>query len=61
MAQHENKFGINFERVQKWKLDLFEVCNLSEKNYTIGYEYEFIRKIVEDANQIKSRLQIQSI
>lgn len=25
MAQRENKFGINFERVQKWKLDVWSV------------------------------------
>ncbi|CAJ2633251.1 TMV resistance protein N-like [Trifolium pratense] len=61
MAHHENNFGINSERVQKWKSALFEVSNLSEKTYTIGYEYEFIQKIVEDANRIKSRLQIRSI
>ncbi|CAJ2638350.1 unnamed protein product [Trifolium pratense] len=61
MAHHENNFGINSERVQKWKSALFEVSNLSGKTYTIGYEYEFIQKIVEDANRIKSRLQIRSI
>nr|WIL60011.1 nodulation protein [Melilotus officinalis] len=61
MAQHENNFGINSERVQKWKSALFEVSNLSGKAYTTGYEYEFIHKIVEDANRIKSRLQTRSI
>ena len=61
MAQHENKFGIDSERVQKWKSALLEVSNLSGKTYTTGYEYEFIQKIVEDTNHIKSCLQITSI
>ncbi|CAK8538790.1 unnamed protein product [Lathyrus sativus] len=61
MAQHENMFGINSERVQKWKSALIEVCNLSGKAYTTGYEYEFIQKIVEDANHFRSRLQIRTI
>ncbi|CAJ2633253.1 unnamed protein product [Trifolium pratense] len=59
MDRHENNFGINSERVQKWRSALFEVSNLSGKAYTTGYEYEFIQKIVEDANRIKSRLQIR--
>ncbi|WJX39335.1 hypothetical protein P8452_26889 [Trifolium repens] len=59
-AQHDNNFGISLERVQKWRSALFEVSNLSGKIYTTGYEYEFIQKIVEDVNRIKSRLQIRS-
>ncbi|CAJ2634033.1 unnamed protein product [Trifolium pratense] len=59
MARHENNFEINSERVQKWRKALFEVSNLSGKVYTTGYEYEFIQKIVEDANCIRSRLQIR--
>ncbi|GAU49369.1 hypothetical protein TSUD_252430 [Trifolium subterraneum] len=58
MAQHEINFGINSNRVQKWRSALFEVSNLSGKAYTTGYEYEFIQKIVKDVNHIKSRLQI---
>ncbi|AET00472.1 putative TIR domain, P-loop containing nucleoside triphosphate hydrolase [Medicago truncatula] len=61
MAQHEKKFGIDSERVQKWKSALLEVSNLSGMTYETGYEYEFIQKIVEDANNIKSRLQIRNI
>ncbi|XP_058742963.1 probable disease resistance protein At1g52660 [Vicia villosa] len=61
MAQHESVFGTDSERVQKWKSALFEVSNLSGKTYTTGYEYEFIQKIVEDANHIKSRLQIRGL
>ncbi|WJX59444.1 hypothetical protein P8452_44763 [Trifolium repens] len=61
MAQHEYTFGIDSERVQKWKSALIEVSNLSGKAYTTGYEAEFIQKIVEDANRIKSRLQIRSM
>ncbi|KAK2431722.1 TMV resistance protein N [Trifolium repens] len=58
MAQHENIYGINSERVQKWRSALLEVSNLSGKPYTTGYEHEFIQKIVEDVNQIKNHLQI---
>ncbi|CAJ2633913.1 unnamed protein product [Trifolium pratense] len=62
MTQHENNYEINSERVQKWKSALIEVSNLSGKSYTTRmYEHEFIQKIVEDVNQIKSRLQIRSI
>ncbi|WJX64779.1 hypothetical protein P8452_49516 [Trifolium repens] len=61
MAQHENNFGVNSERVQKWRSALLEVSNLSGKAYTTGYEHEFIQKIVEDVDKIKSRLQIRSI
>jgi len=61
MAQHEKKFGINSERVQKWKSALLEVSNLSGMTYTTGYEFEFIQKIVKDASDIKNRLQILSI
>ncbi|XP_045807846.1 probable disease resistance protein At1g52660 isoform X2 [Trifolium pratense] len=60
MSRHENTFGINSERVQKWKSALSEVCKISGKHYTDGYEYEFINTIVEDANRIRSRLQIQN-
>jgi hypothetical protein len=41
MAQHENTFGINSERVQKWKSALVEVCSLSGKAYTTGYVIYF--------------------
>ncbi|KAI5433039.1 hypothetical protein KIW84_020364 [Lathyrus oleraceus] len=61
MARHENIFGVDSERVQKWKSALGEVCNLSGMAYSIGYEYEFIQKIVEHANDIRSRLQIRNI
>nr|WIL60012.1 nodulation protein [Melilotus officinalis] len=37
MAQHENNFGINSDKVQKWKSALFEVSNLSGKAYTTGF------------------------
>jgi DNA-binding transcriptional regulator YiaG len=37
MAQHENNFGVNSERVQKWKSALVEVSHLSGKAYTTGY------------------------
>jgi hypothetical protein len=45
MAQHEKKFGINSERVQKWKTALLEVSNLSGKAYTTGYVIYFKRLI----------------
>jgi hypothetical protein len=37
MAQHENNYIINSERVHKWKSALFDVSNLSGKAYTTGY------------------------
>jgi len=43
MARHENNFGIDSERVQKWKSALFEVSNLSGKAYTTGYVISFKR------------------
>ncbi|CAL5190609.1 unnamed protein product [Lathyrus oleraceus] len=61
MARHENILGVDSERVQKWKSALVEVCNLARMAYSIGYEYEFIQEIVEDANLIRSRLQIRNI
>lgn len=60
MTEHEQKFGSDSERLQKWKSALIEVSGLSGKAYIIGYEYEFIRKIVEDAVNIKHRLYIRS-
>jgi hypothetical protein len=41
MAQHENNYGINSERVHKWKSALFDVSNLSGKAYTTGYVIYF--------------------
>jgi hypothetical protein len=43
MAQHENNFGVNSERVQKWKSALVEVSNLSGKAYKTGYVIYFKR------------------
>jgi len=37
IAQHENNFGIDSERVQKWKSALSEVSNLSGNFYETGY------------------------
>ncbi|MCH99295.1 toll interleukin receptor, partial [Trifolium medium] len=36
IARHENNFGINSERIQKWRTALFEVSNLSGKAYATG-------------------------
>ncbi|KAK2431719.1 TMV resistance protein N [Trifolium repens] len=41
MAQHENNYGINSERVHKWKSALFDVSNLSGKAYTTEYVIYF--------------------
>jgi len=41
MAQHEKRFGIHSERVQKWKAALLEVSNLSGKPYSTGYVIYF--------------------
>jgi hypothetical protein len=43
MAQHENNFGINSDRVQKWKSALIEVSNLFGHVYTTGYVIYFKR------------------
>ncbi|CAJ2634025.1 unnamed protein product [Trifolium pratense] len=63
MTEHENVFGNEPERLQKWRSALFEVASMSGKPYkaNTGYEYKFIQKIVEHANNIKSRLYIRSI
>ncbi|AET00455.1 TIR-like domain protein TSDC protein [Medicago truncatula] len=49
MARHERRFGIDSERVQKWRSALIEVSNISGKTYRSGYEYKLIQEIVEDA------------
>ncbi|WJX64689.1 hypothetical protein P8452_49437 [Trifolium repens] len=61
MTEHENKFGNDYEKIQKWKSALFQVANLSGLCYTSGYEYDFIQMILEKANNIKTRLYIQSM
>ncbi|CAJ2634034.1 unnamed protein product [Trifolium pratense] len=63
MTEHENVFGNEPERLQKWRSALFEVAGMSGKPYetNTGYEYKFIQKIVEHANNIKSRLYIRSM
>jgi hypothetical protein len=37
MTEHENKFGNDYEKIQKWKSALFQVANLSGLCYTSGY------------------------
>nr|WIL60007.1 nodulation protein [Melilotus officinalis] len=61
MIEHENKFGNDYEKIQKWRSALFQVANLSGLCYTTGYEYDFIQMILERANNIKTRLYIQSM
>ncbi|XP_045786971.1 probable disease resistance protein At1g61310 [Trifolium pratense] len=63
MTEHENVFGNEPERLQKWRLALFEVAGMSGKPYetNTGYEYKFIQKIVEHAKNIRSRLYIRSM
>jgi hypothetical protein len=36
MTEHEQKFGSDSERLQKWKSALIEVSGLSGKAYIIG-------------------------
>ncbi|XP_057441222.1 probable disease resistance protein At1g61310 isoform X2 [Lotus japonicus] len=61
MAKHEKRFGTDPEEVQKWKSALFEVSNLPGKTYKTGYEYEYIKKTVDDVNSIKRGLHLQSM
>ncbi|XP_057441228.1 disease resistance protein UNI-like [Lotus japonicus] len=59
MAEHAKSFGNDSEKIQKWKSALFEVSNLSGKAYKTGYEYEFIQRIMEEANNIKNYLDVE--
>jgi hypothetical protein len=45
MAHHENNFGINSEKVHKWRSALLEVSNLSGKAFPTGYVIYFKRLI----------------
>ncbi|XP_057440783.1 disease resistance protein RPV1-like [Lotus japonicus] len=49
MTEHENKFGKDSEKVQKWRSALFEVANLKGWHLKSRYEYEAIEKIVNAA------------
>ncbi|XP_020222471.1 TMV resistance protein N isoform X2 [Cajanus cajan] len=49
LAKHEERFEHNMEKLQKWKMALHQVANLSgfHFKYGDGYEYQFIERIVE--------------
>ncbi|XP_027368581.1 protein PHLOEM PROTEIN 2-LIKE A5-like [Abrus precatorius] len=49
MAEQENNFGKDSEKVQKWRSALFEVANMKGSHLKTGYEYEIIEKIVKVA------------
>ncbi|XP_057424054.1 disease resistance protein SUMM2-like [Lotus japonicus] len=60
MVAHENRFVNDSEKIQRWRLALFEVAGLSGMAYCNGYEYKFIQTIVERAKNNKNRLYLQS-
>nr|KYP63958.1 TMV resistance protein N [Cajanus cajan] len=47
---HERKIN-DKEKVKKWRLALQEAANLSGWHFTYGYEYEFIRKMVQEVSK----------
>ncbi|XP_027357713.1 TMV resistance protein N-like isoform X2 [Abrus precatorius] len=49
LASHGERFKHNMEKLQKWKMALHHVANLSGYHFKHGdgYEYEFIGRIVE--------------
>ncbi|XP_057441194.1 TMV resistance protein N-like [Lotus japonicus] len=52
MVEHENRLGKDSEKLQIWRLALFEAANLKGWHLKTGYEYEFIDKLVEMAIKI---------
>ncbi|XP_057441213.1 uncharacterized protein LOC130733140 [Lotus japonicus] len=62
MAKHEERFQKDPEKVQKWRSVLSEVAKLKTgMQYSTGYEYKFIERIVEAANNVRNRLYIRSM
>ncbi|KAK7251890.1 hypothetical protein RIF29_35487 [Crotalaria pallida] len=51
LAKHEERFMNDKEKVHKWKLALLEAANLSGFHFNQGYEYDFIKKIVEEVSK----------
>ncbi|XP_028181704.1 disease resistance protein RML1A-like isoform X2 [Glycine soja] len=53
LAKHEERFKAEKEKLQKWKMALHQVANLSGYHFKDGegYEYKFIEKIVEQVSR----------
>ncbi|MED6140366.1 hypothetical protein PIB30_092452 [Stylosanthes scabra] len=49
MAAHENRFGYDSEKVQKWKEALSQASNMKGYHLKQGYEFKFIQDIVSKA------------
>ncbi|XP_014494986.1 TMV resistance protein N-like [Vigna radiata var. radiata] len=49
LTMHQKRFK-DMEKVQKWKMALHQVANLSGYHFEdgVGYEYKFIKRIVDD-------------
>lgn len=53
MVQHEDRFGKDCDRVQKWRICLSEICNFrgyhfsSQGDGDLEYEYQLIEEIVQ--------------
>uniref|UniRef100_A0A0R0FTG2 TIR domain-containing protein n=4 Tax=Glycine max TaxID=3847 RepID=A0A0R0FTG2_SOYBN len=59
MAKHQKRFKANKEKLQKWRMALHQVADLSGYHFKDGnrdsYEYEFIGSIVEEISRKFSR------
>ncbi|XP_057441197.1 disease resistance protein RPV1-like isoform X2 [Lotus japonicus] len=57
MLAHENSFGKDSEKVQKWKSALSEMAFLQGEHITENeYEYKLIKKIVEKAIAVQNHM-----
>ncbi|XP_027359978.1 TMV resistance protein N-like [Abrus precatorius] len=55
LAKHETRI-IDKEKVKRWRLALQEAANLSGWHFQHGYEYEFIRKIIQEISKRINRI-----
>ncbi|XP_075638430.1 TMV resistance protein N-like [Castanea sativa] len=54
LAEQENKFKNNIEKVQRWRAALYEVASLSGWHYEDGSpKYKFIEQIIKDISDTK--------
>ncbi|KAG4390487.1 hypothetical protein GLYMA_06G310000v4 [Glycine max] len=51
MAKHEDRFKGDVQKLQKWKMALFEAANLSGWTLKNGYEFKLIQEIIEEASR----------
>ncbi|RDX94907.1 TMV resistance protein N, partial [Mucuna pruriens] len=55
LAKHETTIH-NKDKVKKWRLILEEAANLSGWHFKQGYEYEFIREIIQEVSERINRI-----